>query len=121
MNRFVCEVLEEMRTCVKTMNFSYLAGLIEEVQVIANRMEAALGDNRDYLLYMERLHKAKQAAKEAEAISKGLDALKHERKQLEDAIKRARHQYDKVTKGDTVRCEHCGGPYITCTCTKGFP
>jgi len=36
-----------MREAVKTMNFSYLPGLIEEAQSMGNRMEAALGDARD--------------------------------------------------------------------------
>jgi len=46
-NRTLCDVLEEMRNAVKTMNFSYLPGLIEEAQSLGNRMEAALGDARD--------------------------------------------------------------------------
>ena len=46
-NRVICEVFEEMRACLKTNNFSYLNGLIEEAQTMANRMEAALGDADD--------------------------------------------------------------------------
>ena len=38
-NRYLCTVLDEMRECVKTLNFSYLLGLIEEVQTLGNRME----------------------------------------------------------------------------------
>ena len=41
-DRTMCDVLAEMRTCVKTNNFSYLKGLIEEAQSYANRMESAL-------------------------------------------------------------------------------
>ena len=48
----MCDVLEEMRDCTKTMNFSYLLGLIEEAQSLGNRMEAKLYDIKDY----ERLH-----------------------------------------------------------------
>ena len=51
-NRMMCDVLEEMRGCTKTMNFSYLLGLIEEVQTLGNRMEAKLYDIKDF----ERLH-----------------------------------------------------------------
>ena len=51
-NRMMCDVLEEMRDCTKTMNFSYLLGLIEEAQSLGNRMEAKLYDIKDY----ERLH-----------------------------------------------------------------
>jgi len=51
-NRYLCDVLNEMRECVKTLNFSYLLGLIEEMQSLANRMEAKLYDIKDF----ERLH-----------------------------------------------------------------
>ena len=47
-NRFLCDVLEEMRACYKTRNFSYLLGLIEEAQTLGERMESALGDKKDY-------------------------------------------------------------------------
>jgi len=40
--RTVCAALEDMRACLKTTNFSYLSGLIEEIQYRANRMENAL-------------------------------------------------------------------------------
>ena len=52
-NRLLCAVLDEMRDCVKTSNFSYLPGLIEEAQSLANRMEARLFEMKDF----ERLHK----------------------------------------------------------------
>ena len=52
-NRLLCAVLDEMRDCVKTTNFSYLPGLIEEAQSLANRMEAHLYEIKDY----NRLHK----------------------------------------------------------------
>ena len=47
-NRYLCDVLDEMRTCYKTRNFSYLMGLIEEAQTMGERMEATLGDKKDY-------------------------------------------------------------------------
>jgi hypothetical protein len=43
-NRYLCDVFEEMRKCNETRNFSYMPGLIEEAQVLANRMEASLHD-----------------------------------------------------------------------------
>jgi len=67
-NRYICSVLDEMRDCVKTSNFSYLSGLIEEAQSLANRMESRLYEIRDF----ERLH---------EDIRK----LKAEKKKLEEA------------------------------------
>lgn len=38
----MCEALDEMRECIKTLNFSYMSGLIEEVQSMGNRMESGL-------------------------------------------------------------------------------
>ncbi len=46
-NRTICDVLKEIRECNKTKNYSYLEGLIEEIQSMANRMEAALWDQND--------------------------------------------------------------------------
>ncbi len=46
-NRTMCEALREMRECYKTYNFAPIAGLIEEVQSMGNRMEAALSDKHD--------------------------------------------------------------------------
>jgi hypothetical protein len=51
LNRYICDVLEEMRTSVKTLNFAMIPSLIEEVQTMANRMEMALSDMKD----LERL------------------------------------------------------------------
>ncbi len=47
LNRYICDVLEEMRTSVKTLNFAMIPSLIEEVQTMANRMEMALEDMKD--------------------------------------------------------------------------
>ena len=51
-NRYLCSVLEEMRECTRTLNFSYLLGLIEEAQSLASRMESKLYDIKDF----DRLH-----------------------------------------------------------------
>ena len=68
-NRYLCSVLDEMRECTKTLNFSYLLGLIEEAQTLASRMEAKLFEIKDF----ERLH---------EDIAK----LKKQKKKLEEKI-----------------------------------
>jgi hypothetical protein len=47
LNRYICDVLEEMRTSTKTLNFALIPSLIEEVQTMANRMEMALSDMKD--------------------------------------------------------------------------
>lgn len=48
----MCEVLDEMRKCNELRNYSALLGLIEEVQIMGNRMESSLGEKRD----IERMH-----------------------------------------------------------------
>ena len=73
-NRYICDVLDEMRKCVKTLNFSYLLGLIEEAQTLGSRMESKLFDIKDF----DRLHeeirdlkkKKKKLEKEVEALEK---------------------------------------------------
>ena len=55
LNRTLCAVLEEMRKLDDTKNYSILKSLIEEAQVMANRMEAALYDVKDIKkLYEDR-------------------------------------------------------------------
>ena len=43
-SRYVCSVLDEMRTAIKVGRIDMLAGLIEEAQTLVNRMEAKLED-----------------------------------------------------------------------------
>lgn len=51
--RTICDVLSEMRTCCHTLDFSYLFGLIEEAQTMANRMEAGLEKKADRIYSLE--------------------------------------------------------------------
>jgi hypothetical protein len=62
-NRVVCSVLDEMRKCHETRNYSYLPGLIEEVQTMVNRMEAALYDQSDLEYARKKLKKLEQEVK----------------------------------------------------------
>jgi len=59
-NRYLCDVIDEMRTANKSRNYSYLEGLIEEVQVMGNRMESALEENRSVRQAHERLEDLKK-------------------------------------------------------------
>ena len=72
-HRYLCTVLEEMRTCCKTLNFSYLRALIEEAQVLGERMEAALGEKGD----LERWHeKAKEEKAEYQRLLRESNKLR---------------------------------------------
>lgn len=46
-NRTICSILEDMRKMHDTHNYSQLQACIEELQYAANRMEAALEDNKE--------------------------------------------------------------------------
>ena len=56
-NRYLCDVLEEMRKCNETRNYGMLAGLIEEAQTMGNRMEAALSEQKDYHRWHDKVKK----------------------------------------------------------------
>tara|TARA_Y100000389_G_scaffold40968_1_gene35577 strand:+ start:517 stop:702 length:186 start_codon:yes stop_codon:yes gene_type:complete len=55
-----------MRDCVKTSNFSYLSGLIEEAQSLANRMESRLYEIKDFEKLHEDIRKLKAEKKKLE-------------------------------------------------------
>ena len=63
LNRYVCDVLEEMRTSTKTLNFAMIPSLIEEVQTMANRMEMALEDMKDLKALKEEIVDKKEELK----------------------------------------------------------
>jgi chromosome segregation ATPase len=65
-NRYLCDVLEDMRRCIKSLNFSPLKGLVEEAQAMAGRMEAALGDQKDLLRLQDELSKARREYRKLE-------------------------------------------------------
>ena len=72
-NRTICDVFKEMRTCLKTNNFSYLAGLIEEAQTMANRMEESLYDQHDLRYAKKEYKKLKKEIEKLESKRDGLD------------------------------------------------
>lgn len=80
-NRTACDVLEEMRKCYKTRNFCSINGLIEEMQTIANRMEAGLTDLSEEKDSHER---KKEAEEETKKIQKKLAELKKELEEKEN-------------------------------------
>lgn len=63
-NRLICTVYEEMRICIKTLNFALLPSLIEEAQVLANRMEAKLYTISDFEHLESQVRELKKERKE---------------------------------------------------------
>ena len=64
LNRTICEVLDEMRKCDTIKNYAPLLSLIEEAQIMANRMEAKLEDAKDLEYMYEEKKKLKKEIKE---------------------------------------------------------
>lgn len=75
-NRTLCDVLEEMRKCNITKNYSYLESLIEEAQCYGNRMEGGLYDGKDLREMQEERSKIKKEIKKLEAKKKKLQGKK---------------------------------------------
>lgn len=74
LHRTLCDVLADMRRCDESKNYSGLAGLIEEAQVMGNRMEAALGQVKELPALDAEWHRLRKAVKEvrAEAVAAGV-------------------------------------------------
>lgn len=79
-NRTLCDVLSDMRKCVETLHFGPLPSLIEEAQIMGNRMEAGLYDKGD----LEEMHKHKKE-------------LKKEIKELEETLNASKERESKGT------------------------
>jgi len=65
-NRTACDCLRELRTCHKVRNYSGVLGLVEELQSMFNRMEAALYDKNDLEAAQK---KVKELRKEIKQLS----------------------------------------------------
>jgi len=66
LSRTMCDVLQEMRTCYETRNFCALLGLIEEAQVMANRMESGLSDKHSVEELRDEIKNLKKQKKKLE-------------------------------------------------------
>ena len=80
-NRTLCDVLEEMRKCCKTLNFAPMPGLVEEVQIMGNRMESALENAGDIKDIEEKFHIKRMEYKE---LDRSIRVLREELKALKD-------------------------------------
>jgi len=78
--RLLCTILDEMRELLKTLNFAPMLSLIEEVQVVANRMESAIDMNKSIIALHNEIHELKQIRKklreECEQLIKESQELK---------------------------------------------
>lgn len=58
-SRTICEVLNEIRALYKTCNFGAIPGLVEELQMLADRMEAKLDTQKTYFQIRDEIRKLK--------------------------------------------------------------
>lgn len=81
--RLLCTVLDEMRDLHKYHNYACLSSHIEEIQMLANRMESALEEQKNVVKLHEDIHNLKVARKalvaEVEAAIKERDDAKARR------------------------------------------
>jgi septal ring factor EnvC (AmiA/AmiB activator) len=105
-SRYMCDVLDDIRKMHKTRNYSGLMGSVEQLQVMAYRMEAALGDKRTIEQYDDEAHKLKRDLKEKRrelaSLKKELEDVQQQHKKAEEDLNRARHLLKKETKGGTL-------------------
>lgn len=66
LNRTICDVIAEVLKCHKTRNYSMLPSLMQEMQLMADRMEAALSDLKDLESLRQEIKKAKNELKKLE-------------------------------------------------------
>ena len=79
LSRTLCDVLSDMRKCFDTHNYSPMLSLIEEAQIMGNRMEAKLYEKKD----VESLTTLKkQIEEDIERLRKLEQSTDHEVKHL---------------------------------------
>ena len=66
LNRYLCDVFDEMRKTTDPLNFAILLSLIEEAQTMANRMEMALADMKDLKSLKKSIREKKDELKKLE-------------------------------------------------------
>jgi len=79
-HRTICDVIEELRKCYETRNFSSALGLAEEIQSMGNRMEAALSDKADVESWTK---KRKEMSKEMKKLNEEIEILEEKKTKLE--------------------------------------
>lgn len=84
-NRYACGILQEMRDLCDKQVYEMMPGLIEELQICFNRMEAAINDYGDY-------NWEPKVNAEIAALQVKIAKLKHKKKNLRSEIA----SYEKV-------------------------
>ena len=84
-NRYLCTVLNELRTTVDALSWvtlpigkRHISSLVEEVQTLANKMEAGLRDKKDFYRY------TKDAGELGMSLKEYVSDLEERKKELSD-------------------------------------
>lgn len=76
----MCSVLQDMRKCNEVRNYSPLASLIEEAQMLAERMETALELQKTYF---EMRDECREKRKELQDLEKQIEEKKNDSKRVD--------------------------------------
>lgn len=101
LNRYICDVIEDMRKMYATRNFSGFLGSVEEIQSMASRMENKLSDYRE----VDDIHKAykklkKEFDKAYDEYAAFVDEINKGRKNHVDKDGNPHKQMDKISRND---------------------
>ena len=121
-NRYLCTVLEELRKAAKRLGWvtlptgkRHISSLVEEVQTLANRMEAGLKDKKDFYRYTQDAGEFGMSLKEyvdylkerKEELSDEKAGLEHQSRLLEKQIERRKFQLARLECDACQVWEYC--------------
>jgi len=81
LSRYLCDVLDDMRSALKVLRIDLVAGLIEEAQIMGNKMESKLNDYSDMRYNLEQ----------GKELQKGIDAVAEDLDNLDKWLKKIKH------------------------------
>ena len=121
-NRYLCTVLEELRKAAERLSWvtlpigkRHISSLVEEVQTLANKMEAGLRDKKDFYRYTKDAGEFGMSLKEyvdylierKEELSDEKAGLERQSRLLEKQIERRKLQLARLDCDACQVWEHC--------------
>ena len=84
LSRYLCDVLADMRSALKVLRIDLVAGLIEEAQIMGNKMESKLNDYSDMRYNLEK----------GKELQRGIDAVAEDLDNLDKWLRKIKHDGD---------------------------
>lgn len=97
-----CSIIEDLKSCFKSRNFSYMLGLLEELQYAGDKMEAALEGKRDIQDWSER---RSNLDREIENLEAQIKDKKNEIEELTGFLSKCEGIKDMIKKVNFVSWE----------------